>query len=168
VCVRVCMCVCVCVCVCLACKQVSTSRLHAPRQERFMLSLSLPLILHKAPIVIGKIIADSKAKRCFFCGHQGTKRCVRNIICMTVASVSCCVADRETCCARYCPDVLQTSNALYAIFLRVMSGESKANVCNSSIILSYNHKTRYDETIGCDPTGHKKWGGACAATCIED
>jgi hypothetical protein len=25
----------------------------------------------------------------------------------------------------------------------------------------------FAEQVGCDPADHKKWGGACAATCIE-
>ena len=28
-------------------------------------------------------------------------------------------------------------------------------------------KRKGKEQVGCDPADHKKWGGACAATCIE-
>jgi hypothetical protein len=30
-----------------------------------------------------------------------------------------------------------------------------------------NTDALHNKQIGCDPADHKKWGGACAATCIE-
>ena len=53
------------------------------------------------------------------------------------------------------------------MFCKSSRQATKPSICEIRLALTIPKNHDLIKQVGCDPADHKKWGGACAATCIE-